>query len=709
MGRFFAGSGFIFFLLWATRGHFWTPLTAFFPQMHLLYGAAFLFLLWLFLFHRERLRSAMAAIVAWRYEIFPLVAFLVPLGIAIFFFRETPHPIDAAHYRWMARLFLSGHLYLPLPPFYEHLAEGFMVMHGDRCYSLFPPGFPVVLMPFAAFDFEFWLNPLLNGLAVLLTGIIAERITDDRRVAAFAMLFTTMSAFFLFLSATLFPHQTVLALTLLAVLVAVSGPLTPLRAALVGLCVALIVPVRPQDGLFTAAAVACFLLVRHGRPRPATALSFVMPLVAGAGTYLYYQYLLTGEWLTYPQDLFFAITEENRFCHHIGLGTGCRRLTKFILPAEGLTMTHGFFVTMTRLSELLFKATLHPLVWLFIFPALWRGARKHAAALFLFVALVGGYYLFHQDGNFYGPRYYCSAIPLLLVAAAHGFVIVYDRVKVAGRVALLALPLSGMLFTVGIIMPSLGGQQSAEWYTANERMRALVTNHGFRDSVIFVPFRFGHGYSFANPLTLQEVPPHDRKGNLYLNSIPLLDARTAAYLLKNGYRAAWQITEEDGRFAVKPLKPFGGEDILIEAEYKFKPLSGKASYGFLVGNFEDDPDFQFIAAKTPLSGYFGYGVRFGAAGEVVWWDTVHDLPRSGHYRIAVAAVATPCGGETEFLVDGVSLGTFPAGAESQRSVQFVAETYLARGEHRFSLKPLEDDRCLVIDRITLVPQQSKGQ
>ncbi len=551
MQRFLATLGFLFFLLWATRGHFWTPLTAFFPQVHLLYGAAFLFLLWLLLFHRERFRSGMAVIVAWRHTIFPLAAFLVPLGIA------------------------------------------------------------------------------------------------------------------------------------------------------------LIVPVRPQDGLFTAAAVVCFLFMRHGRPRPVTALLFVVPLVAGAGGYLYYQYLLTGEWLTYTQDLFFAITEENQFCHHIGLGTGCRRLTRFILPPEGLTMAHGFFVTMTRLSEMLFKATLHPLVWFFIFPALWRGARKHAAAFFLFIALVGGYYLFHQDGNFYGPRYYYSAIPPLLVVAAHGFVMLYDRMKGASRIALLAVPLSGVLFTGGIIMPSLAGGQNTEWYTANERMRALVAAYDIRESVLFVPFCFGHWYSFANPLTLQEVPPHDRRGNLYLNSIPLLDARTAASLVGSGYRAAWRITEEDDHFVIKPLERSREEEIVIEAEYKFKPVSGNALYGFLVSNFEDEKEFSFLGAATPLSGYFGYGIRFGEAGESVWWDAVHRLSRAGRYRITVTVVATPCGGETEFLVDGASLGTFPAGADSQRSVEFVAEVYLARGEHRFFLKPLEDDHCLVIDRITLLQHQSK--
>lgn len=51
--------------------------------------------------------------------------------------------------------------------------------------------------------------------------------------------------------------------------------------------------------------------------------------------------------------------------------------------------------------------------------------------------------------------------------------------------------------------------------------------------------------------------------------------------LANGYRAAWRVTENDGHFTIEPLEPFNGDDTVIEAEYKFKPLSGKALHGFL--------------------------------------------------------------------------------------------------------------------------------
>lgn len=693
-----AATLFAVLFVWATRGHFWTPFTAFFPRFHLLYAASVLGLL-LFFGRPATARAVLERIVAWRYLLFPATAFLMPLVLGLFFFHETQQPIDSSHYLWTAKLFLSGRLYLPLPPFYEHAYEGFMVVHGDRYYTLFPPGYPVLLMPFAALGMAFWLNPLLNGIAVWLTGRLAEKLTGDRRVAALAMLLTTVSVFHLFLSARLFPHQAILVCTLLAVLTA-AGPLTIGRAAAIGLCVALIIPMRPQDGLFTAAAVAAFIAVRHRRPRVSAVAAFALPLVAGCGLYLLYQYALTGDWFTFPQDIYFAVTEQNDACHHIGLGTGCRRLNGFFLPAEGLTPRYGFFVTMTRLSMLLYKTTLHPLMWLFVLPAVWYGPRRHAAALLLLAAFVGGYFFFYQDGNFYGPRYYYSAGPLLLVAAADGFVALRDRLGGVARTALLALPLAGTLFTVGFIAPEFMPHQSGEWYRAAERIRGLVAAHDIRESVVFIPFHPGVTVHSANTLCLQDRPPHDADGNRYLNSLPLLDAQTAAYFLANGYRSAWLVTEDgEGGFAIAPLAPAPEGPIVIEAEYKFKPLSGRARYGFMVSNFGDDGDFSFRGAATPLSGYFGYGIRFGPADGKNYWDAEQHFVSAGRYRLTVEAVATPCGGETAVAVNGRDLGSFPAAADPQRAVHFTAEECLPAGANRFVLTPLDDEQCLVVDRI----------
>lgn len=686
--------------LWATRGAFWTPLTAFFPQFHLVALATLLFCVGTALKGYGLWRLICETAMRWRNFIFPPVAFLVPLGLALFFFEETPHPMDAAHYLWTAKLFLTGQLFLPLPPFYEHAYEGFMVIHDGRYYSLFPPGFPALLAPFAAVGLAFWLNPLLNGLAVYLTGRLAEELTHDRRVAALAMSLATVSSFHLFLSATLFPHPAVLVLTLLAILVAVRGELTAGRVALIAAFCAFIIPIRMQDGLFTTVAIGFFLLLRQGRPDTGRLIAFILPVIAGCAAMLWYQKAVTGEWLTLPQDLYFSITEEDPACHHIGPGTGCRHLNGYFLPPEGLTVRYAFFVTMTRLSMLLYKFTVHPLMFLFILPAVWLAPRRHAAALFLSAVFIGGYFFFYQDGNFYGPRYYYSLGMPLLIAAADGFVAVRDRLGRVGRQALLALPLAGALYTGAVIMPQIATQQAPGWYDALGTVKGLIAERKIRDSVIFIPFRFGIGFSFANTLSLQDVPPLDDAGNRYLNSIASIDAQSAAWFLATGYRAAWRVTEaDDGTFSIAPLEPAPSDRVVIETEFKFKPLTGAARYGFTVGNFRDEPAFGFTAASTPLSGYFGYALRFGTAGKEQYWDAEQHVVSAGRYRITVAAVATPCGGEFAFSVNGRRLGTFPAQADPQRSVQFVAEECLPAGANRFVLTPLDDELCLVVDRI----------
>jgi len=694
---FLAAALFGVLFLWATRGLFWTPLTAFFPQFHLLVLATLLLCVGMALKGYGLWRAVCETVMARRNFMFPPVAFLAPLVLALFFFNETAHPMDAAHYLWTAKLFLSGQLYLPLPPFYEHAYEGFMVVHDGRYYSLFPPGFPALLAPFAALGLAFWLNPILNGVAVYLTGRVAEELTGDRRVAVLTMLLTTVSSFHLFLSATLFPHPAILVLTLLALFVALRGELSAGRVAAVAIIIGLIAPVRPQDGLFTAAAFGVFLLLRGMRITPATMLAFLAPLALGALMLLGYNRAVTGEWFVFPQDIYFAVTEESARCHRIGLGTGCRHLNGLFLPPEGLTVKYAFFVTMTRLSMLLYKTTLHPLMFLFAVAAAWLFPRRHAVSLLLFAAFVGGYLFFYQDGNFYGARYYYSVGPLLLLMAADGFVALRDRLGRIGRQALLALPIAGALFTGAVIIPQIAAQQAPDWYGELGAVKELVASRGIRDGVVFLPFRIGFG--FANTLSLQDTPPHDAAGNRYLNSIPLQDAQSAAWFLANGYRSAWRLTADAGEFTIAPLEPQASDRVVIEAEYKFKPLTGSARYGFLVGNFRDEPDFGFTGAVTPLSGYFGYALRFGAAGGDQYWDIEQHVMATGRYRLTVEAVATPCGGETVFSVNGHRLGSLPAFSVPQRSVQLVAETALTEGVNRFTLAPLEDDRCLVIDRI----------
>lgn len=698
---FLAAVLFVVLFLWATRGLFWTPLTAFFPQFHLVALASLILCVGMAASRYDVWRSLCVAIMRWRNRIFPPTAFLVPLGFALFFFKETAHPMDAAHYLWTAKLFLSGQLYLPLPPLYEHTYEGFMVLHDGRYYSIFPPGFPALLAPFVAAGLAFWLNPLLNGIAVYLIGRVAEDLTRDRRVAVLAMLLVTASSFHIFLSATLFPHQAVLVLTLLAILVALRGELSAGRVAAAALLVGLIVPIRPQDGLFTAAAFGVFLLLRGMRITPATMFAFTLPLAFGAFILLIYNRAVTGEGLVFPQDIYFAVTEESARCHRIGLGTGCRHLNGFFLPPEGLTPKYAFFVTMTRLSMLFYKTTLHPLMFLFAVAAAWLFPRRHAAALLLFAAFLGGYFFFYQDGNFYGARYYYSVGPFLLLMAADGFVVLRDRIGRIGRIgrqALLALPLAGALYTAAVIIPQIAAQQAPGWYEELGAVKELVAANGIRDSVVFLPFRIGFG--FANTLSLQETPPHDAAGNRYLNSLPPIDAQSAAWFLRNGYRSAWRISASaDGTFTIAPLDPLSSDRVVIEAEYKFKPLTGGARYGFLVGNFRDEPDFGFTAAATPLSGYFGYALRFGTVGGDQYWDIEQPFVSAGRYRLTVEAVATPCGGESAFSVNGRRLGAFPAFAYPQAAVQFVAEECLPAGANRFTLAPIEEERCLVIDRI----------
>lgn len=123
---------------------------------------------------------------------------------SFFIFEHIPHVNDEIAYLFQAKLFLSGKLYAPSPCAKEAFDFPHMINNG-RWYSIYPPGYPFLLMLSLIFKVPWVLNPLLASIAILLFYLIGKEIYNQK-TGLLASLLGSVSIWFLLMSSTMMSH-----------------------------------------------------------------------------------------------------------------------------------------------------------------------------------------------------------------------------------------------------------------------------------------------------------------------------------------------------------------------------------------------------------------------------------------------------------------------------------------------------------------------
>jgi len=118
--------------------------------------------------------------------------------------HHTAFSMDEYAEVFQAKIFAAGHLSAHLPPsVVDWLVTpgfngGFLIASRTtgEAIEVFWPGFSLILAPFEAVGLSWLCNPCLAGFAIFLIHRITLNITDDRRAAGWAVLFTLASGAF---------------------------------------------------------------------------------------------------------------------------------------------------------------------------------------------------------------------------------------------------------------------------------------------------------------------------------------------------------------------------------------------------------------------------------------------------------------------------------------------------------------------------------
>ena len=191
---------------------------------------------------------------------------VVTVALALLVYEAHPHVPDEVIYLLHARYLADGMLTMPLPPVPAGFNLDLMHYEPTRWYSPLPPGWPMVLSLGAWIGAPWLVNPLLGGVAVVLTYLVMGRISGGREARLTTLLLAT-SPWFLFLSMSFMTHNATLVFALAAIFgVAVARQSGSWLAPFVaGFAVGAVALIRPLEGLVTALVAGFWSLGARGR------------------------------------------------------------------------------------------------------------------------------------------------------------------------------------------------------------------------------------------------------------------------------------------------------------------------------------------------------------------------------------------------------------------------------------------------------------
>lgn len=330
-------------------------------------------------------------------------AMLVPVALLLVWLATGvldafPNSGDEACYLYQAETFAAGRVTNTPHALQAFFTSNHIRVAGGRLFSVFPPGWPAVLVVAIETGVPAWVvNPLL-GLGLLLMAFILARRQHGPRVAMASVAILAVSPFFLFNAASYFSH-TLCTLAVLAYAYCGHRALDERRlawAAAAAACLGVAALTRNYTAALCAVpfAVALARRGRFGLQALAVCVAAGLPFVAAT---LAYNAATMGDPLTMAQH------EGERYAR-LWFADG------WLGRAVEVTSAHvGRFLLWT------------PPALLGVWAWAWVSGRAAPRSFtdYIFPVCIAGYFVYlDRGGNQYGPRFYHEAFPFVVIAVA---------------------------------------------------------------------------------------------------------------------------------------------------------------------------------------------------------------------------------------------------------------------------------------------------
>jgi 4-amino-4-deoxy-L-arabinose transferase-like glycosyltransferase len=354
-----------------------------------------------------------------------LACFGASLALNVAGFRDFKVTPDENTYLNQARIFSQGKLYGEAPPVPEFFEEPYLAHKDGRIFSIYQPGWSLLLTPAVLMGLERAIPPLTASLALVAVFLLARTLYGSgvARAAALIMLF---SPYFLFHAATYYSHIAELLWISLFALAFVTGREQKKSGLylIAGLCLAAGFLTR-YFALFFGFPFGLLLvwdLLRREEGAWKNVFLFVSPLLAAAGIAVVYQWILTGDPLLAPHDIYI---EQARYIYILAQLENPYQLYGF---SPDYTLSTALVRGLKRWWSLNFWV--FPMAMLFVVPVLLRPKRWDLLFLSGFLCQTLVYLPYFPPGGWqYGPRYYFPVFGCLALIIARGLQEVFRYVR----------------------------------------------------------------------------------------------------------------------------------------------------------------------------------------------------------------------------------------------------------------------------------------
>lgn len=389
--------------------------------------------------------------------------------------HDFANSADEWAYQFQAMTLAQEALSTPAVPHQEALSPFYIITHNERVFSIFPPGWPVLLSLGERLGMRAWVNPLLTGLCMGLVWVIARRLYDEHTAWLSLALFGA-SAWVPFNGASYFAHPACLLFILGAIrtLLLLHASFCVYKTMFAGLLMACAFPVREYTTVLLLAPFVVYSIATTASP-----IRFIAALVLGALPVLtllsLYNHSLTGSFWMPPR---FLLEDE-------GIGFGERTIRVFdYVETQHFGLLDGLNHLLMNLGRL-FVWTV-PGLPLLALVGFWL-ERRSAAHLSLatgILLLMLGYVLYPSDGgNQYGPRFFFEASGILSMGAAHALIQRCKRSPLPAR----TLWLGGfLLFIASAALFTVHLRSVHEQIEQRTTLFRLVEQRNLQNALVFV-------------------------------------------------------------------------------------------------------------------------------------------------------------------------------------------------------------------------------
>ncbi|MCK5011066.1 MAG: glycosyltransferase family 39 protein [Deltaproteobacteria bacterium] len=444
-----------------------------------------------------------------------ILCFLITAIIAYTVLDHIPHVLDSIAQLFHAKIFKMGKLYASLPP-HKEFFDYAHVINDAKWYSQYPPGHSLLLMMGLFVGAPWLIGPLLGTLSLFVFYLLVKEIYGDHQTTYLSSLFLLLSPFFLFMSSSYMNHNSTMFFIVLFLYSysRIFSSNSSTHALTSGLSLGYAINIRPLTALAIGFPFICNLIIHAYKKREIKTRNV---LVFFTGLSLMLLLLLLYNDLTNGSPFLFGYQEKYQTLGFIGNAQG----------GPPHTLKGGVINTSNNLiglNQYLFEWPVPSLIFIFIlFSIPIRKSRWDWLFFYSSLSLVVSHFFYYHQDYIFGPRFYYSLMPFMIVLTVRGFLGIpswleknqFNRGKTKASLYLLVVLCS--LYTFSFSFPSLIKKYSNDYWWVTDKLHKTVEKQGITNAIVFIDcwhpldldkphlIYYGSGFQFNSPDLTDEV------------------------------------------------------------------------------------------------------------------------------------------------------------------------------------------------------------